>query len=111
VIAGLGLATWFVCRLENADLGEILFRAGPLVGSAIWPVVAGLYWKKTNPTGVCWAMILGSASGLVSYYTIGWYTAALVGTAVSMVVVIASTKLAPRTFAWSALAAAEGRAT
>jgi Na+/proline symporter len=109
VIAGLGLATWLVCRLEDADLGTILFRAGPLVGSAIWPVVAGLYWKRTNPAGVCWAMVLGSAAGLVAYSTIEWYTGALVGTTVSMVVVLASTKLAPKSFSWSVLASPEGR--
>lgn len=103
IIVGLGVLTWGVCRLQEADLGTILFRAGPLVGSAVWPIVAGLYWRETNPRGVVWAMLLGSASGLVSYYTIGWYTAALVGTAVSMVVTIVSTKLAPSEFAWSAL--------
>jgi len=105
-VAALGLLTWLVCSTEDQDLGTILFRAGPLVGSAIWPVIAGLYWKRTNPNGVVWAMALGTAAGLVAYYTIGWYSAALVGTAVSMVVVVVTTKLAPREFSWSLLAAA-----
>jgi hypothetical protein len=96
--------TWCVCALENEDLGSVLFRAGPLVGSAIWPIAAGLYWRSTNPTGVVWALVLGSAGGLVAYYTLGWYTAALIGTAVSMVIVVTTTLLMPRPdFDWKTL--------
>jgi Na+/proline symporter len=62
-----------------------------------------LYWKRTNRTGAVAAMVLGSATGLVSYYQLGWYTAALVGTAVSMVVVLLSSWLRPGDFAWAAL--------
>jgi urea-proton symporter len=103
VIGGLGVLTWTVCSFENPDLATVLFRAGPLVGSAIWPIVAGLYWRKTNPNGATWAMILGSTLGLLSYYLIGWYTAALVGTAVSMLVVVSTTKLAPRAYDFAKL--------
>lgn len=48
-------------------------------------------------------MILGSALGLVAYYQLGWYTAALIGAAVSMATVIISTRLAPRDFDWNRL--------
>jgi Na+/proline symporter len=107
-IVGLSVTTWLVCRTQDADLGTILFRAGPLVGSAIWPIVLGLYSRRTNPKGVVWAMVLGSASGLWAYYELGWYTAALVGTAVSMVIVLLTTKLAPARFSWEALAERSG---
>lgn len=103
IIVGLGVLTWLICGLEDPNLATILFRAGPFVGSAIWPIVAGLYWKRTNRTGAVAAMVLGSATGLVSYYQLGWYTAALVGTAVSMVVVLLSSWLRPGDFAWAAL--------
>jgi urea-proton symporter len=103
VIVGLGVLTWLVCLAENQDLATILFRAGPLVGSAIWPIIAGLYWSKTNRQGVVWAMVLGSGAGLIAYYAIGWYTAALIGTAVSMVITVLSTRLAPQSFQWSKL--------
>jgi Na+/proline symporter len=109
VIVGLGVLTWLVCRLENPDLATILFRAGPFVGSAIWPIVAGLYWKRTNRTGAVAAMVLGSASGLFAYYELGWYTAALIGTAVSMAVVVTSSWLRPGDFAWSKLQAPPAR--
>ncbi len=107
IIVGLGVATWLICRTEDADLGTILFRAGPLVGSTIWPILAGLYWRRTNPAGVVAAMVAGSAAGLYAYYTIGWYTAALIGTAVSMAIVLATSLLAPHSFSWSTLTGAE----
>jgi Na+/proline symporter len=103
VILGLGAATWLICGLENQDLATVLFRAGPLVGSAIWPVVAGLYWRATNPTAVVVAMLSGSALGLVAYHVLGWYTAALVGTVVSMLVTVGWTRLSPSNFSWSSL--------
>lgn len=103
IIAGLGALTWAICRLEDPDLATILFRAGPLVGSAIWPIVAGLYWKDASPRGAVAGMVLGSASGLFAYYAIGWYTAALVGTAVSMVVVLLSRRWIPERFDWARL--------
>lgn len=109
VIVGLGLLTWLVCRLQDPDLATILFRAGPFVGSAIWPIVAGLYWRRANKVGAVMAMVLGSACGLFAYYQLGWYTAALIGTAVSMVVVVASSWLRPNEFSWSALQAAPHR--
>jgi urea-proton symporter len=103
IIIGLGLLTWALCMPRLNYLLQVLFFAGPLVGSAIWPVAAGLYWKKANPTGALWAMILGSAVGLVAYFQIGWFTAALIGAAVSAVVVCLTTWLAPREFDWSRL--------
>ena len=103
VTVGLGVATWLVCSVEDADLGTILFRAGPLVGSTIWPLLAGLYWRQTNPAAAVGAMVLGTVTGLVAYYTLGWYTAALVGTAVSMCVLVVWSRLAPRNFEWDSL--------
>ncbi len=103
IIGLLGLVTWLICRLNIGTLAEILFFAGPLVGSTIWPVAAGLFWKRTNPTGAFAAMLLGSLIGLICYFQIGWYTASLVGAAVSMVIVITTTLLWPRDFDWKTL--------
>lgn len=103
IIIGLGLATWLVCLPRLGDLIQVLFLSGPLVGSAIWPVVMGLFHQRTNRHGVLWGMVLGSACGLVAYYQIGWFTASLVGSGVSMLVVFASTFLWPQDFDWSRL--------
>jgi urea-proton symporter len=103
VILGIGLITWLVCLPRIGTLASVLFFAGPLVGSTIWPIITGLYWKHTNPHGATAAMLLGSIGGLIAYFTLGWYTASLIGTAISMVVTVASTHLAPRGFEWSRL--------
>ena len=39
----------------------------------------------------------------LAYFTIGWYVATLVGTTVSMLVVVLSTLAAPHRFDWSRL--------
>jgi Na+/proline symporter len=103
VICALALAAWLVCRTENEDLGTVLFRAGPMIGSVIWPIIAGLYSRRAPARGAIAAMIAGSLIGLWAYYALGWYTAALIGTAVSMVVMIVSSRLAPAQFEWVSL--------
>jgi len=105
IIIGLGLVTWCICLPRPGDLLVVLFLSGPLVGSAIWPIIAGLYWKNANAVGAVTAMILGSGVGLFAYYhpALGWYTASLIATAVSMVVVCLSTWLVPQPFHWNTL--------
>ncbi|NVB41039.1 urea transporter [Pseudenhygromyxa sp. WMMC2535] len=103
-IVGLGVLTWLLCLPKVGTLATVLFFAGPLVGSTIWPILAGLYWRRANPRAATWGMIVGSLVGLGCYLFVGWYTGALVGTSVSLVVVAIGTKLAPREdFEWSAL--------
>lgn len=103
VIVAIGLITWLICLPRVGTLASVLFFAGPMVGSTIWPIITGLYWKHTNPHGATAAMALGSIGGLIAYFTLGWYTASLVGTAISLVVTVASTRWAPHTFEWSRL--------
>ena len=103
VIVSIGLITWLICLPRVGTLASVLFFAGPLVGSAIWPIIAGLYWKHTNRHGAVAAMLLGSGGGLIAYFSLGWYTASLIGTAISMVVVVASTRFAPQSFDWARL--------
>lgn len=103
VILGVGLLTWSICFPKVGTLATVLFFAGPLVGSTIWPIITGLYWKRTNPAGATLAMLLGSVVGLVAYFRLGWYTASLIGTAVSMLITLSFTWMAPREFAWDTL--------
>ncbi len=103
IIVGLGIVTWVLCAPRLGRLEQVLFLSGPLVASAIWPVLAGLYWRKTNRTGALLAMLSGSAAGLVAYYTLGWYTASLISALVSLVVVVSSTALAPQSYDWADL--------
>jgi urea-proton symporter len=103
IIVGLGVAAWAVCMPRIGTLATVLFFAGPMVGSTIWPIAAGLFWKRTNPNGALAAMVLGSAVGLLAYFKLGWYTASLIGATVSMLTVVTTTWLFPRRFEWKSL--------
>jgi Na+/proline symporter len=100
IILLLGVITWLLCLPRLTTLGELLFFMGAFVASTIWPIIAGLYWKNANPSGAMLAMALGTAAGLTAYFEIGFYVAALVSTAVSMVIVITSTLLWPTAYDW-----------
>lgn len=103
IILLLGILTWSLCLPRLTTLAELLYFTGAFVASTIWPIVAGLYWKRTNAMGAAMAMILGTAVGLYSYFEIGFYVAALLGALVSMVIVILSTVVWPQEYDWENL--------
>lgn len=92
-ILALGAITWSVALPNIGTLATVLFFAGPMVGSCIWPIVGGLYWRDASPQAACSAMVAGSLLGLAAYFLIGWFVASLVGAAVSGMVFITVTKL------------------
>jgi Na+/proline symporter len=131
VVAGVGALTWVVCLpwasfggwLDDGGgfydvviargepigtLASVLFFAGPLVGSAIWPVLCGLFLRRTTAVGAVSAMVSGSVLGLIAYFTLGWYTASLIGTAVSFVVMMISLAVGNERFDWARLRGAPG---
>lgn len=99
----LTLTAWLLCLPKLTHFAGMISFTGPFVGSTIWPIAAGLYWRKTNPVGAMVGMVLGSTLGLTSYFLIGWYVAALVGGAVSMLIVLVSTLIRPQEFDWASL--------
>lgn len=102
-ILGLGILTWIVSALQLGTLAQVLHFTGAFVASTIWPIAAGLFWRRTNPVGAVLAMALGSLAGIIAYHVIGFYVAALVGAAVSMAIVLVSTWLWPRDYDWDTL--------
>ncbi|MEQ8353061.1 MAG: sodium:solute symporter family protein [Leptospiraceae bacterium] len=102
----LGITTWAICLPRVTNLVQMLHASGALVASTIWPIVAGLYWKKTNRIGASLAMLLGSATGLISYFMVGFYVAALTGALVSFLITVGSTLIWPQQFSWNQLAEA-----
>jgi len=76
---------------------------GAFVASTIWPILFGLYWRKANATGASLAMLLGTGLGLWAYFSIGFYVAALVSTAVSLVVITTFSYWQPDQFNWQNL--------
>ncbi len=97
-ILSIALLTWLVCLPRIATLAKVLFFAGPMVGSMIWPVFTGLFSKRVSSLAAILAMVLGTIAGLVVYFTIGWYVATLVSAAVSMVVTVAVSALQKEEF-------------
>lgn len=100
IIIGLGVLAWLICLPRIGTLGTVLFFAGPMVGSTIWPIATGLFWKKASTTGALWGMLSGSILGLIAYFELGWYTASLIGAATSMVVVVIATAFSKSKFDW-----------
>ncbi len=102
MIVLLGVVAWII-GLTHMNLLDLLYKAGPFVGSTIWPVMCGLLWKKTNRWAVVAAMLLGCVIGYYTYVSIGWYVGTLFGTTVSMIVTVIGTWIAPEDFDWSIL--------
>ncbi|HUF73270.1 MAG TPA: sodium:solute symporter family protein [Gammaproteobacteria bacterium] len=103
VIVGLGVLTWALCAPRITTLAELLYFTGAFVASTIWPIAAGLFVRRAGSVGAITGMVLGSAAGILSYFTIGFYVAALVGAAVSMACVLVAMWLAPGKFNWKDL--------
>jgi Na+/proline symporter len=103
VTLGLGIFTWLVCAPRIGTLASVLFFAGPLVGSMIWPILTGLYWRRATPTGAIGGMLLGAATGLTAYFEIGFFAASTIGTAVSMAWVLGCAYFSKSQFDWARL--------
>lgn len=103
IIIGLGVFAWLVCLPRIGTLATVLFFAGPLVGSTIWPILTGLFWKRADTRGAMAGMLSGSILGLFAYFYMGWYTASLIGAGVSMLVVISFSLASRKKFNWDNL--------
>jgi Na+/proline symporter len=95
-IVVVSVVAW-VIALPGKNIDQVLFSAGPLVASLIWPVIAGLFWKRLNRPLVLVGIVAGSLLGLWAYYhpALGWFTASLIGAAVSMTATLAARWIAP----------------
>ena len=103
ITLALGVAAWIVCLPRIGTLATVLFFAGPLVASMIWPIVTGLYWRRASVLGAISAMLLGAGIGLWSYFAIGWFVASLIAAIVSMICVVGFRLIAPGDFDWRQL--------
>ena len=103
VVIALGLITWIVCIPRIGTLATVLFFAGPLVASTIWPILAGLFWARASATGAVVAMIAATAVGLVVYFVVGWYAASTASALVSLVITVAWASRTRTPFDWRQL--------
>ena len=95
VILGVGVLAWGLAA-PHWPIIEALFISGPLVASLIWPVIAGLFWSRYNRPLILVGIVTACILGVVAYFTLGWFTASLVGAAVSMLFTLAARFIAPR---------------
>ncbi len=103
IIVILGVVTWLLCLPKIATLGALLNFAGAFVASTIWPIVFGLYFARMTGNSAGWAMLLGTLSGLIGYFYIGFYVAALVSCAVSLLICVIAWRFSQQSFHWQAL--------
>lgn len=94
IIISVGLLAWLLA-LPHWPIVQVLFLSGPLVGSLIWPVIAGLFWRRVNVKLVLAGVVLGSVIGVTAYYSVAWYVATLMGAGVSMLFTIAARLVNP----------------
>ncbi|MCP5380936.1 MAG: sodium:solute symporter family protein [Kordiimonadaceae bacterium] len=102
IILGLGALTWAFSLPRIATLGALLHFTGAFVASTIWPIAIGIFYRRGSGRLASLAMVLGTASGLYAYFTIGFYVAALVSATVSMLVMMLAFK-EKATFDWAIL--------
>jgi SSS family transporter len=60
-------------RMEGTPIYELVSKAYqfPVVG-AFWPLVCGLYWKRSTKQGAVWSIVLGMTGwGLLEYTPLG----------------------------------------
>ncbi|MGA4604846.1 sodium:solute symporter family protein [Pseudoalteromonas maricaloris] len=103
IIVILGVVTWLLCLPKIATLGALLNFAGAFVASTIWPIVFGLYFARMTGNSAGWAMLFGTLSGLIGYFYIGFYVAALVSCAVSLLICMIAWRFSQQSFHWQAL--------
>jgi Na+/proline symporter len=103
VILGLGLVTWLLCLPRVTTLGELLNFTGAFVASTIWPIVFGLYRSRLVGSFAAAAMGLGTLAGLVAYFQIGFYVAALTSCLMSLTVCMVGLALRDADFNWQHL--------
>lgn len=108
IILILGALTWGISALQVDTLGSVLQFLGAFVASTIWPIIAGLYWRRLDGSAASMAMILGIVSGLAGYALIGFYVAALISAAVSMLVIMIGVVIAREEFDWRKLSTQGG---
>ena len=105
----LGVVTWLLCLPRVSTLGELLNFAGAFVASTIWPIALGLFRDRLNGAYAAAAMALGTITGLIFFFQVGWYTGALASCLASLVVCLIGLAHKHEHYDWSRLQNLEKR--
>lgn len=103
IVLLLGIVTWLLCLPRMSTLGALLNFTGAFVASTIWPIVLGLFHTRLQGRYAAAAMALGTACGLVAFFQIGFYVAALFSCLVSFIVCLVGLSRDDADFDWQRL--------
>ena len=92
-----------LCLPRLTTLASLLYFTGAFVASAIWPIVFGLYFRWASGLAAALAMSAGTVVGLIAYFQIGYYVAALVSCAVSLLLIVTVSMLTRSDFTFEKL--------
>lgn len=103
---GVGLISLLIALKPPALVLVLTAFAWAVIASTnLWPLLFGLYWKRTSPRATLWSMILGVTAALLwqAWPRLAWLPALpgslagihgfVVGTTVGLVVIVAGTLL------------------
>ncbi|MEJ2115843.1 MAG: sodium:solute symporter family protein, partial [Gammaproteobacteria bacterium] len=107
IILLLGIVTWLLCVPRITTLGELLNFTGAFVASTIWPIVFGLYRTRLTGTFAGLAMVLGTSCGLLAYFQVGFYVAALTSCLVSLLICVSGLLIKDDEYVWDRLITSE----
>lgn len=87
-VAGLAIvivaAIAWALALSGWNVATVLYSAGGLVASLIWPVIAGLFWKRCNRPLILIGIVAGCLVGYFCFFKVEPYIGALSAGAVTM---------------------------
>ena len=89
---------------------QMLIFLGVINAAFIFPIVAGLWWEKTNPNGVLAAVVVATIGGYWVYFTVGSLQGIVASGWLSFVITYGSSLIRPESFDWRKLREA-GRRT
>lgn len=103
IVIALGALAWILASFRMATLGALLNFTGAFVASTIWPIVYGLYDNRLAGKYAALAMFAGTSAGLVAYFVVGFYVAAITSCVISLVICQVAIRGFPTSFNWDQL--------
>ncbi|NGM70526.1 hypothetical protein G6M89_16205 [Natronolimnobius sp. AArcel1] len=82
---------------------QMLVFLGVINAAFLFPIIAGLWWEKTNPTAVMIAVIAATTVGYWVYFTVGDLQGVIASGWVSFVLTYGISLLRPGEFEWERL--------
>jgi Na+/pantothenate symporter len=82
---------------------QMLFFLGVINVAFVFPIIAGLWWEKTNPQVVFVATIAATVVGYTAYFTLGANQGIILSGWVSCLTTYVGSYLRPNDFDWRQL--------